>query len=212
MRGHIRIRGLVLLAVIAGLAPQAATASSLPSGERAHGNVAVEPAYDDSTGQPVYLQTPNHLAPLGPTNSVAGVNPHAVAPLYIVVYPPGTAGTFDCMGVPGNCPDHDGAIAGLATQMGQDVYGTDPSAVPGHDHLVGVARSGGDFNAAWHVYVELFTSTEAVRHITTLGDLKTAWADGDIAPTSSGMGIDTGIVFLCSIVSERAYLVGTPVG
>src|SRR2546429_7198336 len=55
---------------------------------------------------------------------------HAVAPLYLIVYPPGTPGTFNCMGAPGNCPDHGGVIAGVATQVMPSVYGTDPSAVP----------------------------------------------------------------------------------
>ncbi|HEX2648082.1 MAG TPA: hypothetical protein VHO95_12715, partial [Candidatus Dormibacteraeota bacterium] len=180
-------------------------ADALPSGERVHGNTVVEPAYDDMTGGLVYLSTPGHLAPLGPTNEIQHVNPHAVAPLYLVVYPPGTSGTFNCMGVPGNCPDHDGAIAGLAASVLPGVY-TDPNAIPGHDHLVGVARTGGDFNAAWHVYVELFTSTGAVRHITLLSDLNAAKASGDVKE------VDTGIVFLCSIVSESAYMAGTPLG
>ena len=85
----------------------ATAAASLPSGERGHGQVSVEPAYDDVTANVVYLATPAMLAPLNPSNPLNGVNPHAVAPLFIVVYPPGTAGTFNCMGVPGNCPDHE---------------------------------------------------------------------------------------------------------
>ena len=197
-----------LVALVLGAAcvlPVNAWAGSLPSGERSHGNVSIEPAYDDMTGGIIYLQTPNHHAPLGPTNTTQNVNPHAVAPLYLIVYPPGTAGTFNCMGVPGNCPDHGGAIAGLAASMMGSLY-TPASAVPGHDHLVGVAKTGGDFNAAWHVYVELFTRPEAVRHITLLGDLNHAKSVGDLKE------VDTGIVFLCTIVSESSYLAGTPVG
>jgi hypothetical protein len=187
------------------LLPSTASAGTLPSGERSHGNVTIEPAYDDMTGGIVYLQTPNHLAPLGPTNEIQHVNPHAVAPLYLVVYPAGTSGTFNCMGVPGNCPDHAGAIAGLAASVMPSVYPS-ANAVPGHDHLVGVAKTGGDFNAAWHVYVELFTSDSAVRHITLLSDLNAAKAAGDVKE------VDTGIVFLCSEVSQSSYLAGTPVG
>ena len=175
----------------------------MPTGERIHGNTAVEPAYDDMTGGLIYLSTPGHLAPLGPTNVIQKVNPHAVAPLYLIVYPAGTPGTLNCMGVPGNCPDHDGAIAALASSTVPSVY-PDPNAIPGHDHLVGVARTGGDFNAAWRVYVELFTSAAAVRHITVLSDLNAAKASGDITE------VDTGIVFLCSVVSESAYLAGSP--
>ncbi len=185
--------------------PFNALADSLPSGERAHGNVTIEPAYDDMDGSIVYLQTPNHHAPLGPTNTTQQVNPHAVAPLYLIVYPAGTSGTFNCMGVPGNCPDHGGVIAGLAASVMPSVYPS-ANAVPGHDHLVGVAKTGGDFNVAWHVYVELFTSDAAVHHITLLSDLNATKASGGL------MEVDTGIVFLCAVVSESSYLAGAPVG
>lgn len=181
-----------------------------PSGERLHGRVSIEPAYDDSTGNPVFLATPARLAPLSPSNPINTINSHAVAPLYIVVYPPGTLGTFDCMGVPGNCPDHDGAIAGVATATEPTVYGTDPARVPGHDHLVGIESTGGDFHVARRVYVELFTSNAAVTHITTLSELQTAWASGTIF-AGSGQGIDTGITFVGAVVSQAAYDAGTPV-
>lgn len=204
----------LLIAIAAGLVPALASASTLPSGERALGDASVEPAYDDTTGGIVYLLTPNTLAPLNPSNPINGLNPQAVAPLYLVVYPPGTPGTFNCMHVPGNCPDHDGAIAGVATSPGPEqlIYGSNPLAVPGHDHLVGVARTGGDFNAAWHVFIELFTPGSTVTHITTLSQLQAAWDSGTILKTSSGRGIDTGITFLCTVVSAGAYNAGTPVG
>lgn len=195
--------GLAFVAIC--LFPFGALADTLPSGERSHGNVSVEPAYNDADGSIIYLQTPNHHAPLGPTNTTQQVNPHAVAPLYLIVYPAGTSGTFNCMGVPGNCPDHGGAIAGLAAAQMPNVYPV-AADVPGHDHLVGVAKTGGDFNAAWHVYVELFTSTGAVHHITTLTDLNKTKDLGGLKE------VDTGIVFLCTIVSESSYLAGTPVG
>lgn len=198
-----RSRVIAVLAVTAGLLPFSGLAATPPSGERQHGNTVVEPAYNDVDGSTVYLSTPGHLAPLGPTNEIQHVNPHAVAPLYLIVYPVPIA-TFDCAGVPGNCPDHDGAIAELAVSMQPGVYGTDHLLVPGHDHLVGGHQSG-DFNAAWHVYVDLFTSRAAVTHLTTLAQLNAAKAEGSIQE------VDTGIVFLCSIVSESAYLAGTPV-
>lgn len=187
------------------LFPLNGVADTLPSGERSHGNVTVEPAYNDADGSIIYLQTPNHHAPLGPTNTTQQVNPHAVAPLYLIVYPAGTSGTFNCMGDPGSCPDHDGAIAGLAAAQMPGVYPV-AADVPGHDHLVGVAKTGGDFNVAWHVYVELFTSTGAVHHVTTLTDLNNTKTTGGLKE------VDTGIVFLCTIVSESSYLAGTPVG
>jgi hypothetical protein len=109
------------------------------------------------------------------------------------------------MGVPGNCPDHDGLVAGAATAIMPGVYGSNPAAVPGHDHLVGAAVTKGDFNVAWHVYLELFTSSGAVTHITTLSELNTAKGSGSVRQ------VDSGIVFLCAIVSESAYLHGIPV-
>jgi hypothetical protein len=192
------------LAAIACLLPFSVGAASLPSGERALGNATIEPAYDDFDGTFVYLLTPNRLAPLGPNNPINNVNPHAVAPLYLIVYPPGTPGTFNCMGVPGNCPDHGGAIAGVATSVEPAVYGTNPAAVPGHDHLVGMPHTG-DFNVPWHVYVELFTSNAAVTHITTLAQLQAAWSSGGV------IQLDSGITFVCAVVSEHAYMAGTPV-
>src|SRR5438309_1121435 len=191
------------LAALACVVPVAGSAEALPSGEHLLGNVAIEPAYDDYNGSIVYLLTPNRLAPLGANNPINNVNTHAVAPLYLIVYPPGTAGTFNCMGVPGNCPDHAGAIAGLANSKEPLVY-TDASAVPGHDHLVGMPRTG-DFNVAWRVFVELFKPGVTVTHITTLAQLKAAWSANSLDE------VDTGITFVCSVVSEHAYLAGTPV-
>lgn len=207
MRNLSTVKRVIFTIVIAALCalPFNAIADTLPTGERSHGNVTIEPAYNDADGSIVYLQTPNHHAPLGPTNTTQQVNPHAVAPLYLIVYPAGTSGTFNCMGVPGNCPDHGGAIAGLAASVMPKVYPS-ANAVPGHDHLVGVAKTGGDFNVAWHVYVELFTSDTAVHHITLLSDLSQTKTSGGLKE------VDTGIVFLCSIVSESSYLAGTPVG
>jgi len=204
MKNAFRLnRALLVLAMSALLFQVNAFAAGLPTGERALGNATIEPAYNDYDGSVVYLLTPNRLAPLGPNNPINNVNPHAVAPLYLIVYPPGTAGTFNCMGVPGNCPDHAGAIAGLANSKEPLVY-TDASAVPGHDHLVGMPRTG-DFNVAWRVFVELFKPGVTVTHITTLAQLKAAWSANSLDE------VDTGITFVCSVVSEHAYLAGTPV-
>ncbi len=198
-------RALVALALSAFLFQINTLAGSVPTGERVLGHATIEPAYNDYDGSFVYLLTPNRLAPLGPDNPINTVNSNAVAPLYLIVYPPGTPGTFNCMGAtPGNCPDHAGVIAGVATAVMSDVYGTNPGAVPGHDHLVGMPRTG-DFNVPWHVYVELFTSRDAVTHITTLAQLQAAWSSGALRQ------LDSGITFVCSVVSEHAYLAGTPV-
>lgn len=191
------------LAALASVAPVAASADALPSGERVLGNTSIEPAYDDANGSIVYLLTPNRLAPLRADNPINTVNSNAVAPLYLIVYPPGTPGTLNCMGVPGNCPDHGGVIADVATAVRPDVYGSDPSAVPGHDHLIGMPQTG-DFNVPWRVYVELFRPGATVTHITTLAQLEAAWSSGAIQE------IDTGITFACSVVSRSAYMAGNP--
>src|SRR5512135_1288901 len=171
---------VVATAATAILLAAAPVQASTPSGERMVGNVAkghgaaIEPAYDYNTGDLTYLLTPTGA----PFPSKA--NAHAIAPLYIVVYPSSYPGwTLNCMGVPGNCPDHDALIAGAATTVEPGVYGTDPSAVPGHDHLLGLANTGGDFNDAWHVWVILFTNNAAANtHITTLWQLQTALGSG----------------------------------
>jgi hypothetical protein len=192
-------------AVVMLVLPLNAAASAIPSGERMEGNSAIEPAYNDFNGTFVFLHTPRNLAPLNAKDPMNHVNNHAVAPLYLVVYPPNTPGIFNCMGVPGNCPDHDGPIAGVATSVMPAVYGTNPLAVPGHDHLVGMPHTG-DWNFAWHVYVELFTSSAAVTHITTLGGLQQAWTSGGLVE------LDSGITFGCSSVSESSYWKATPLG
>ncbi|MBI3751333.1 MAG: hypothetical protein HY263_06715, partial [Chloroflexi bacterium] len=129
-------RSFVVAATVVSLliAAVPASATPAPSGDRLVGNVdqghgaAIEPAYDYNTGELTYI-----LTPLG-APFPAKANDRAVAPLYIVVYPASYPGwTLSCMGVPGNCPDHDGLIAGAATGIEPGVYGTDPSAVPGHD-------------------------------------------------------------------------------
>ena len=183
-----------------------ASATTAPSGERIVGNAtlghggAIEPAYDYNTGDLTYILTPTG-APFP-----AKANEHAVAPLYIVAYPSSYPGwMLSCMGVPGNCPDHDGLIAGAATAIEPGVYGTDPSAVPGHDHLIGLANTGGDWNVAWHVYVILFTNSAAANtHITTLTQLQDALGGGD------AISVDSGIVFNCSAVPASLYWKGTP--
>ena len=195
---------LALIGVLAA-APVLANGSE-PSGERLRGQSAVEPAYDDATGQLVFLQTPTHLpAPPASTHT----NPRAVAPLYLVMYPSSStvllSHNLNCMGVPGNCPDHDGVVAGIATQVMPGVYGTVPAAVPGHDHLVGIAKTGGDFNVAWEVWEVLFTNSAAAnQHITTLTDLNNALNSGN------AITFDLGFNFHCSAVSAAAYYNGSP--
>lgn len=172
-----------------------AVSSDLPSGEHMVGQSSIEPAYDDVTGELTYLLTPIK-APF-PTHTSS----KAVAPLYLVEYPPGTTvGTLNCMGVPGNCPDHDAEVAGAATSIMPSVYGTDPTLVPGHDHLVATPASGGDFNIAWEVIEVLFTSKAAGNtHITTEAQLDAAVKSGE------AIEVDLGFAFHCSVVSASVY-------
>jgi hypothetical protein len=217
LRSALGLSSLVAVVLLAAAcAPDAATAprqvssafdkaslpSALPTGERHFGQVTIEPAYNDVTGSIVYLLTPDK-APL-PSHA----NARATAPLYLVEYPPGsTVGTLNCMGVPGNCPDHDFNVAAAATTIMPSVYGTDPTALPGHDHLVATPGSGGDFNVAWEVIEVLFTSTAAANtHITTEAELDAAVARGD------AIEVDLGFAFNCSVVPARVYFKGTPVG
>ena len=204
-----RRRSFIFAAAVVSvlLAAVPVSATPAPSGDRLIGNVsqghggAIEPAYDYNTGALTYILTPTGA----PFPSKA--NDHAVAPLYIVVYPPSYPGwTLNCMGVPGNCPDHDGLIAGAATGLESGVYGTDPAAVPGHDHLIGLANTGGDWNVAWHVYVVLFTNSAAANtHVTTMTQLQADLDGGD------AISVDSGIIFNCSAVPASLYWRGTPI-
>ncbi len=204
----MRLKGLVVLCVLAIAivpvvlaSPMARAGGSLPTGETLVGQSSIEPAYNDVNGNIVYLLTPIN-APF-PVVS----NATASAPLYIVVYPGGSGvGTLNCMALPGNCPDHDGEIAGAATQIMPSVYGHDPSAVIGHDHLLAPPASGGDFNIAWHVWLILFTNAPAAtHHITTLDGVTAVLTSGD------AIKIDAGFAFMCAVVPAAVYNHGTPV-
>jgi hypothetical protein len=171
--------------------------SGSPSGEVTFGQTVIEPAYDLANGNLVYLSTPKH----------AVVHPNFaknVAPIYLPMYPAGVnVGTLNCEDVPvENCPDHGPEVAGLAQAMNPTVYG---AGVQGHDHLVGIASTGGDFNVLWLPVVVLFNTPEAVTHITTMDQLhalETAKAVTEI-PLES-------VTFHCSGVSAAVYANGTP--
>jgi hypothetical protein len=108
------------------------------------------------------------------------------------------------MGVPGNCPDHDGLVAGAAGSIVPTVYG---GGVIGHDHLMAGPGRGGDFNTTWEPVLVLFTTTAAANeHITTLAQIKAAFDRGDVieVPVPS-------LTFLCSVVPAVVYDRATPV-
>jgi hypothetical protein len=165
------------------------------------GGGAIEPAYDYSTGSLTYIQTPN-----GPTIH-AGQKP--VAPLYLIVYPKGfvtqPGSPLNCVHLPmDNFPDHGNAVAGgaegFALSVGSTVY-QDAGGVAGHDHLIGVASTGGDFNVIWEPVIVVFNNAKAVHRITTLIDLKSS--DVSELPLPS-------LDFHCSVVSAAAFNRGTP--
>jgi hypothetical protein len=191
------IVGSVLALVLNG---GTALGVTLPTGERMVGQSSVEPAYDDQSGTIIYLSTP--IKSPFPTHT----NLHSVAPLYLVEYPPGsTVGTLNCMGVPGNCPDHDLGVAAAATSIMPEVYGTDPFAVPGHDHLVAPPGHSGDFNVAWEVVEVLFTNTEAANtHLTTEAQIEAA------VDSHNAIEVDLGFAFHCSVVSGAGYAHAAP--
>ncbi len=184
------------------------------SGQRNFAKVSVEPAIDSTTGGEVYLLTPIKA----PFPSKA--NPVATAPLYLPLYPVNStvpAGELNCQ--PGNCdhvnvlpfPSVDyGALPGT-NQACVDFNGGNPcSLVEGHDHLVGVAKTGGDFNVAWHVKLVVFTHAAFLdgkinTRIKTVSQINALVSSGD------AMVVDTPITFNCSITSERTYDLGTPV-
>lgn len=197
------------LALAVCLTPMA-QASPVVSGQHAFGQVSIEPAYDDSTGNLIFLLTPIH-APL-PSKA----NPVAWAPMYLPMYPASsTVSPLNC--TPYNCDHVQVLPSGLVSALGLgSVYPTGTIStkygaftgglVAGHDHLVGVAKTGGDFNIAWHVYLVLFTpkgvSDGAINHeLLTLAGIQNAMAAGDVFPHA----IDSGITFNCSITNAATY-------
>ena len=163
------------------------------------GGGTVEPAYDDANGSLVYLLTPN--------GSKVHPNDHNVAPLYLPVYPTSSGidpASLNCAHVPAdNCPDHGPGVAGAAMSIMPSVYG---GGVAGHDHLVGIASTGGDFNVLWEPVLVLFTNAAAAtHHITTLSAIN--------ADVKSGDAIEIPLPqldFHCSSVSAALYAHGTP--
>jgi hypothetical protein len=203
-----------IVALLASLAltvslTSAAWADAGPTGQTAYAQQSVEPAIDDMTGNLIYLKTPIN-APF-PSNA----NSTAWAPMYLPMYPAdSTVSPLNCLDT--NC-DHvqvlpEGLVAATHLSSVYPIrtistkYGTFTGGlVKGHDHLVGVAKSGGDFNIAWHVFLLLFTPHAVAdgainTHVLTLADIAKAQANGDLTGP-----IDSGIVFNCSIVPAVVY-------
>ena len=176
------------------------------------GGATIEPAIDYSTGSLTYIQTPNNakVHPAKKIDPATGL-PVNVAPLYLVVYPKGfvdpsaTAPPLNCLHLPAdNCPDHGNLVAGGAEQFAQAVGSTvyaDAGGVAGHDHLIGVASTGGDFNVIWEPVIVVFNTAAAVHRITTLSDLNSSNVSELPLPA---------LDFNCAVVSAAAYNRGTP--
>jgi hypothetical protein len=195
-----RLVVIPLLSVALFAVATAAFADSLPSGERVIGRSTLEPAYNDSNGNLIYLLTPFK------TTTVHS-NPMAWAPIYIPVYPTsvaGSVGTLNCMHVPSdNCPDHGPEVAGAAAAIMPGVYG---GGVLGHDHLLD-GPGGSEFNIAWEPVLVLFTNTAAAsEHITTEAQLDAAVARGDVIEVPVPE-----LTFNCSVVPGSLYNRSTPV-
>ena len=206
------------------VAASAVWAGAAPSGQRTYGNASfdstagvftggggtIEPAYDDSTGTLVYLQTPNgsHVHLVNQIDSGTGM-PINVAPIYLPMYPTGAGidpASLNCAHVPvDNCPDHGPEVAGAAMGIDSTGYG---GGVAGHDHLIGIASTGGDFNILWEPVLVLFTAkgcaadhpTCNVAHITTLAQIRAAEAAGKAFEVAIPPA-----TFHCSAVSAAAY-------
>jgi hypothetical protein len=191
----------------------ASAAGTLPSGQRmvaqtsfdpvsgtfVGGGGSVEPAYNDVTGTIIYLWTPNK-ARVHP-------NAHNVAPLYLPVYPTGVGidpASLNCAHIPAdNCANHGVGVAGAAQQIMPNVYG---DGVAGHDHLAGVASSGGDFNVIWEPVLVLFTSKDAAsQQITTDDQVNAAVKAGDAIEVPLPQ-----LDFNCAIVGAAVYNHATP--
>jgi hypothetical protein len=190
------------------VASSGAAASSLPSGEVLVGKTVIEPAYDDTTGSLTYLSTP-----LG-TNGHANLSVvHNVAPIYLPMYPvDGYQGVLNCQDTTAatteNCPDHGplvaGATMGISLQGGfGSVYA---SGMRGHDHLVGIAATGGDFNILWEPVLVIFTNAQAAsQHVTTLSQINTLISHRDAIEVPIAAA-----TFHCAAVSAAVYNNGTP--
>jgi hypothetical protein len=211
MKQILNLRPFCAALLVAGAVLLFSHAAFAQSGEVTLGNSTIEPAIDDTTGNPIFFLQPKG-APF-PVNA----NAHAIAPLYAVVYPVQStipADSLNCQ--PTNCdhlnvlpfPDTDYGLATAADCLEFNA-GAPCSAVKGHNHLLGIARTGGDFNVAWAVELVLFNSKAFAdgtinTKITTLSQLQSLVDRGEVSI------VPTPITFNCSIVPQRTYELGTP--
>lgn len=216
--------GLVAAFGVIG-APASSAIGAAPSGQRMMGNTSfstttghfsggggtVEPAIDNANGSTVYLLTPNN-AQVHPAKHIdpATKMPINVAPIYLPVYPDGSGidpASLNCMHVPAdNCPDHGPGVAGAAAAIDPTVYSspTGENLVVGHDHLIGVAKTGGDFNIIWEPVLVLFTSVGAASHRITTLDGPNSLHAVEAAGGAFEVPLPS-LDFNCAIVSAAVY-------
>lgn len=190
-----------LSVMLIGLAATPALSTPLPSGERSFHQSTLEPAYNAAhAGQIGYL-----LTPMGAPDPVKA-NPASWAPIYVPVYPVGTAAatTLSCMHTPvENCPSHGDAVAGAAQFLEPGVYG---DGVLGHDHVLDFP-AGDDFNIAWEPVIVLFTSKAAAdEHLLTDVQILAAKDRGDVILIPVPQ-----LTFNCSVVPASVWNLGAPV-
>ena len=130
--------------------------------------------------------------------------------MYLIEYPVGSTaaggGHFNCEGVPGNCPDHDGVVADVAANAVPAVYG---GGVLGHDHVADPPGKP-DFNVAWQVIEVVFTQ-QGMSDGAVNSRLTTDTAIDAAVAAHDAIEIDLGFAFNCSVVSPAVYWNGTPV-
>ena len=216
-----RAFALIAAAVVAAflVAPNLAAVQEVTEPPYYSGQVSVpqgdlEPAIDYKTGNIVFLMSPEK-APL-PTHT----NSSAQAPLFMVLYPTTSnlpASHFTCQ--PDNCahfnvlpfPDANyGALPGDYPACADFNGGNPCSLVKGHDHLVGVAQTGGGSTTIWDLHLIVFTEkafTDGVinTRITLLSQIQALLAAGYVTD------VPTGVSFSGSIVPLTTYQKGTPV-
>jgi hypothetical protein len=160
-----------LVALTLASSAVAAATSGVPSGQRVLGRNVVEPIYDaDHAGRLGFISTP--------MNAPIEARGHAASPIYLPVYPVGSAvGALVCPHVPvDTCPDHGPVIASLAQTAMGSVYG---GGVLGHDHVTAFRGAAG-FGVFLEPTVVLFTSQAAANeHLLTRSAIDAAIARGD---------------------------------
>lgn len=211
MKQIMNLRSFCATALFAAAVMLFSNAAFAQSGEVIQGNSTIGPVYDSATGNIVFVR--QALGAPMPVNS----NVNSMVPVYVVVYPLQStipADSLNCQ--PTNCdhlnvlPFPDPAYGLGSDALCQRWNGGNPcSLVKGHNHLFGVASSGGDFKVPHFVKLVLFTpqafTDQAINDVVrTLEQMQALVASGDVVV------VDAPITVNLSVVPERTYELGTP--